>query len=62
MIVKKGLMELGLDFEIISQVEFDLVFGNGGLGWLVVCYMDVMVSLKIVGNGNGICYCYGLFK
>ena len=60
--VKKGLTELGLDFETISQAEPDPALGNGGLGRLAACYMDAMASLKIAGNGNGIRYRYGLFK
>lgn len=60
--VKKGLTELDLDFETISQAEPDPALGNGGLGRLAACYMDAMASLKIAGNGNGIRYRYGLFK
>ncbi len=60
--VKKGLKELGLDFETISRAEPDPALGNGGLGRLAACYMDAMASLKIAGNGNGIRYRYGLFK
>jgi len=59
---KRGLSELGLDFETISQAEPDPALGNGGLGRLAACYMDAMASLKIAGNGNGIRYRYGLFK
>ncbi|WEE36030.1 glycogen/starch/alpha-glucan phosphorylase [Lactiplantibacillus paraplantarum] len=61
-IVRKGLKELGLDFETISRAEPDPALGNGGLGRLAACYMDAMASLKIAGNGNGIRYRYGLFK
>ncbi|RKD29613.1 glycogen/starch/alpha-glucan phosphorylase [Lactiplantibacillus paraplantarum] len=61
-IVRKGLKELGLDFETISRSEPDPALGNGGLGRLAACYMDAMASLKIAGNGNGIRYRYGLFK
>ncbi|WP_047998635.1 glycogen/starch/alpha-glucan phosphorylase [Lactiplantibacillus herbarum] len=59
---KRGLSELGLDFETISQAEPDPALGNGGLGRLAACYMDAMASLRIAGNGNGIRYRYGLFK
>ena len=60
--VRKGLTELGLDFDQIIQAEPDPALGNGGLGRLAACYMDAMASLNIAGNGNGIRYRYGLFK
>lgn len=61
-VVRRGLKELGLDYDQISQVEPDPALGNGGLGRLAACYMDAMASLGIAGNGNGIRYRYGLFK
>lgn len=61
-VVKKGLKNLGLNFDKIVQAEPDPGLGNGGLGRLAACYMDSMASIGMAGNGNGIRYRYGLFK
>ena len=60
--VKKGLHQMGLDFEQIAANEVDPALGNGGLGRLASCFMDSMAATGIAGNGNGIRYRYGLFK
>ncbi|WP_338232245.1 glycogen/starch/alpha-glucan phosphorylase [Companilactobacillus muriivasis] len=61
-VVKKGIRNLGLDFDKIVRAEPDPGLGNGGLGRLAACYMDSMASIGMAGNGNGIRYRYGLFK
>lgn len=59
----KGVLEvMGLDFEELIDEENDSGFGNGGLGWLVVCFLDLLVMLGLLGCGYGICYDYGMFK
>lgn len=57
------VMELfGQFYDCIVVVELDVVFGNGGLGWLVVCFMDLLVMFFILVYGYGIWYEYGLFE
>lgn len=52
---------LGVDIDVIVELEFDVVFGNGGFGWLVVCFMEFMVMVDVFVYGYGICYVYGFF-
>lgn len=61
-IVEKGLKEMGLSLDKISEAEVDMALGNGGLGRLASCFMDSLASDGLPGNGNGIRYKYGLFK
>lgn len=43
-------------------MESDVGLGNGGFGCLVVCFLDFLVLLNLLGYGMGICYKYGLFE
>ncbi|MFJ5763459.1 glycogen/starch/alpha-glucan phosphorylase [Neobacillus sp. NPDC093182] len=61
-VVRDGLSELGLDFDMIAEAEKDMALGNGGLGRLASCFMDSLASIGLLGFGNGIRYKYGLFK
>ena len=61
-ICKDGLEELGLDLEILEDVESDAGLGNGGLGRLAACFMDSIASKGYVAHGNTIRYEYGFFK
>lgn len=61
-VVDKGLKQMGLSLDKISESEVDMALGNGGLGRLASCFMDALASDGLPGNGNGIRYKYGLFK
>lgn len=61
-IVKDGLADLGLDINILEDLESDAGLGNGGLGRLAACFLDSLASLNLAGHGNCIRYEYGLFK
>lgn len=56
------IYQLGLDMEELEEIEEDVGLGNGGLGWLVVCFFDFMVILGLVVYGYGICYEFGIFN
>lgn len=53
--------ELGLSLDELIDIEEELGLGNGGLGCLVVCFMDFLVMLEILAIGYGICYEFGIF-
>lgn len=60
-VVSGVLKELGVEILDIFEEEFDMVFGNGGFGWLVVCFIDLLVIMELFVIGYGIYYEYGLF-
>lgn len=55
------MFELNVDLEEVLEKEVDFGLGNGGLGCLVVCFMDFIVIFGLLGMGYGICYEYGMF-
>jgi glycogen phosphorylase len=59
--VRKALKELGLDLDIILELEGEPGLGNGGLGRLAACYMDSLASLNVPAIGYGIRYEFGIF-
>lgn len=61
-VVKEVFDELGVDFMAVKQAEHDMALGNGGLGRLAAAFMDSLATTGYPGFGNGIRYCYGLFK
>ena len=60
--VKESFAELGVDFEDVKNAEHDMALGNGGLGRLAAAFMDSLATTGYPGFGNGLRYCYGLFK
>ncbi len=60
--VRAALAELGVDLDILKQVEPDAALGNGGLGRLAACFMESMATLSIAAYGYGIRYDHGLFR
>jgi len=59
---REAMKRLGLDWDILRDVEVDAALGNGGLGRLAACFLDSMATLKLPGIGYGIRYDYGVFK
>lgn len=60
--VKEALSELGLDLNLLEDVEPDAALGNGGLGRLAACFLDSLATLGYPAYGCGIRYRYGMFK
>ena len=60
--VKEALLELGLDLNLIEDMEPDAALGNGGLGRLAACFLDSLATLGYPAYGCGIRYRYGMFK
>ena len=60
--VKEALDELGVDLNVIEDMEPDAALGNGGLGRLAACFLDSLATLGYPAYGCGIRYRYGMFK
>jgi len=61
-IVTSALGELGVDIEILKEIEPDAALGNGGLGRLAACFMESMATLSVAAYGYGIRYDHGFFR
>ena len=60
--VRQAVLEMGLDYDEIKDLERDMGLGNGGLGRLAACFLDSLATLQIPAFGYGIRYDYGIFK
>ncbi len=60
--VREALKKLGLDLDVILELEGEPGLGNGGLGRLAACYMDSLASLNVPAIGYGIRYEFGIFN
>jgi starch phosphorylase len=60
--VEQALKEMGVDIDVLADLEPDAALGNGGLGRLAACFLDSMATLGITGYGYGIRYDYGMFR
>ncbi len=58
----EALKELGMNLEVLQELEHDAALGNGGLGRLAACILDSIARLDLPGTGYGIRYEYGMFR
>jgi starch phosphorylase len=60
--LRAALSSLGVDLDVIRELEPDAALGNGGLGRLAACFMESLASLEIPAYGYGIRYVNGMFR
>lgn len=59
---QQALDDLGVDIDLVSELEPDAALGNGGLGRLAACIMDSLASQCMPGYAYGIRYEFGMFR
>lgn len=60
--IKEALASLGVELDVIREIEPDAALGNGGLGRLAACFMESLASLDLPAYGYGIRYVNGMFR
>ncbi len=60
--MREALASLGVDTDIIAELEPDAALGNGGLGRLAACFIESMATTDVPAYGYGIRYVHGLFR
>ncbi|WP_165321681.1 glycogen/starch/alpha-glucan phosphorylase [Rhizorhabdus phycosphaerae] len=60
--MREALSSLGVDIDLIRELEPDAALGNGGLGRLAACFMESLASVDIPAYGYGIRYVNGMFR
>ncbi|MGI6240182.1 MAG: glycogen/starch/alpha-glucan family phosphorylase, partial [Christensenellales bacterium] len=58
----KALKDLGIDRDVVFELEPEPGLGNGGLGRLAACFLDSLTTLQLPAMGCTIRYEYGLFR
>jgi glycogen phosphorylase len=59
--VRQAMRELGIDLEELVEQEEEPGLGKGGLGRLMVCYLDSLSTANVPAIGYGIRYEFGIF-
>ncbi|HEX7853134.1 MAG TPA: glycogen/starch/alpha-glucan phosphorylase [Sphingobium sp.] len=60
--VRAALDKLGVDLDMVKELEPDAALGNGGLGRLAACFMESMATVDVPAYGYGIRYVNGMFR
>src|SRR5215831_15078898 len=60
-VTREALRELGYDLDEFVAQEEEAGLGNGGLGRLASCFMDLLASVEVPAVGYGIRYEFGIF-
>jgi len=60
--VSQALALLGVDLDMMVELEPDAALGNGGLGRLAACFMESMATVNLPAYGYGIRYHNGMFR
>jgi glycogen phosphorylase len=60
--MREALTSLGVDIDMIRELEPDAALGNGGLGRLAACFMESLASVDVPAYGYGIRYVNGMFR
>jgi starch phosphorylase len=60
--MRQALGTLGVDLDVISDLEPDAALGNGGLGRLAACFMESLATVDVPSHGYGIRYVNGMFR
>lgn len=59
---KEALADIGIDLNVIEDMEKDAGLGSGGLGRLAACFLDSAATHGYPLHGYGIRYEYGIFE
>ncbi len=49
--MRDALASLGVDIDVVAQLEPDAALGNGGLGRLAACFMESMATVDVPAYG-----------
>ncbi|PZU58877.1 MAG: glycogen phosphorylase [Sphingobium sp.] len=60
--MQEALASLGVNIDVIAELEPDAALGNGGLGRLAACFMESMATVDVPAYGYGIRYVNGMFR